>query len=150
VGPVADFADAYRPTLEAVLAPGEELLGIAAANHRQSAFKGRLVAIGVTPGRLLIQPISGKGEVDGPVLPVARSQVAAASLDGAGGGWPTIEAALADHSAVELVLRTTDGTTWKLMMMHGEGVFGRLGGGEPQRQGVVALAQWLDGLASTD
>jgi hypothetical protein len=144
---MADFAEVYRPSLEAALAPGEELLGVAAANHRQSVFKGRLVAIGVTPGRLLLQPIGRKGAVDGPVQPVARQQVASAAMDGAGGGWPTVEAAIADHAAVELVLTTTEGATWKLMMMHGAGVFGGLGGGEPQRQGVMALAQWLDGLS---
>ncbi len=76
---------------------------------------------------------------------IAHADVSEARLDGAGGAWPTIEAALADHAALKLVLRTRDGTTWKLMMMHGEGVFGGLGGGDPQRRGVEALARWLDG-----
>jgi hypothetical protein len=28
-------------------------------------------------------------------------------------------------------------------MMRGEGMFGKLGGGETQRQGIEALAEWL-------
>ena len=140
---MANFTDACRPALEAALAPGEVLEGVFAANHRQSAFKSRLVAVGVTPGRLLFQPLTRKGEPDGPALPVTRDQVAKAKLDGAGGGWATVNAAIADHAAVSLDLRTTDGTRWRLMMMHGEGILGGLGGGEAQREGVAALSHWF-------
>ena len=140
---MADLTGAYRPVLEAALVPGEVLQGLFAANHRQSAFKGRLVIVGVTPGRLLFQPVTRRGEADGPVQAVARDQVAKAKLGGAGGGWVTASAAIADHSAVSLDLRTTDGTRWRLMMMHGEGIFGGLGGGEAQQEGVTALARWL-------
>ena len=141
---VIDFADAYREVLETALLPGETLDGIVAVNHRQSAFKGRLVAIGVTPQRLLIQPVSRRGDPDGAVEAITQDQLASAKMGGAGGGWPTVEAALADEAAVSVVLKTVDGTTWKLMMMHGGGMFGRWGGGEPQQQGVRALAAWLD------
>ncbi len=143
---MGDFDAIYRGFFATALAPGEELQGVLAVNHRQSAFKGRSLAMGVTPGRLLVQPLNKRGKADGPVQSITREQVAGAKLDGAGGGWASVEAAIADHSAVELVLETTDGTKWKLMMMHGEGIFGGLGGGEPQRQGVQALAQWLDAL----
>lgn len=142
---MADLEAVYRPMLAGALAPGEELVGVLAANHRQSAFKGRSLAIGVTPARLLLQPLTRRGQADGPVRAITRTDVSEARLDGAGGGWSTIEAAIADHAAVTLVLRTTDGTSWKLMMMHGEGVFGGLGGGDAQRRGVQALARWLDG-----
>ncbi len=141
---MSDIVGRYQPPIEAALAPGEALEGVFVANHRQSAFKGRMVAVGVTPGRLLFQPVGRKGDPDGPVQVVTRDQVAKAKLDGAGGGWVTPTAAIADQSAVSLDLRTTDDTRWRLTMMHGEGVFGGLGGGEAQRQGVAALARWLD------
>jgi len=140
---MADFVGACRPALEAALAPGEVIEGVFAANHRQSAFKGRLVAVGVTPSRLLFQPVSRRGEPDGSVQSVTRDQVAKVKLDGAGGGWATVSAAIADHSAVSLDLRTTDGGRWRLMMMHGEGILGGLGGGEAQQEGVAALARWF-------
>ena len=142
---MADFAETYRAPLEAALAPGEVLEGIAAAAHRKNAFKGGLVAIGVTPSRLLLQPVTRRGAADGPVTSLTREQVASAELGGAGGGWVTASAAIADHAALSLDLRTTDGGRWKLMMMHGEGLFGGLGGGETQRQGVEALGRWLSG-----
>ena len=141
---MGDFAEAHRAEMEAALQPGEELCGIIAVNHQQNAFKGRVVAIGVTPDRLLIQPLSRRGEADGPVEVLTRPDVVGASLTGAGGGWGTLEAAVADHMAVKVVLRTAGGTKWKLFMMHGEGILGGLGGGEPQRQGVRALAEWLE------
>lgn len=140
---MADFVGACRPALEAGLAPGEGLKGVFAANHRQSAFKNRLVAVGVTPSRLLFLPLSRRGEPDGPVQALTRDQVAKVKLDGAGGGWVTVGAVVADHSAVSLDLRTTDGHRWRLMMMHGEGIFGGLGGGEAQQEGVAALARWF-------
>lgn len=140
---MADFAERHRPVLDAALAPGEVLEGVLAVNHRQSAFKGRLLAIGVTATRLLVQPVSRKGEADGPVQPIRRDEVAEVKVAGAGGGWLTVSAAIADHSALSLDLKTMDGTRWRLMMMHGEGILGGLGGGESQRQGVDALARWL-------
>jgi hypothetical protein len=143
---MGDFDARYRPQLEATLESGEELRGICAANHRQSAFKGRLVAIGVTDRRLLVLPIDRRGEPAGPPQPILPEQIASAKAGGAGGGWPTVEAAIADHSAVKLDLRMKDGEKLKLMMMHGKGVFGGLGGGESQREGIAALAEWFGRL----
>ncbi len=140
---MSDFAEIYRPLLESALAPGEVLEGIVAANHRKSFFKGGALAIGVTAGRLLFQPVTRRGAPDGPVQPITRDQVAKVKLGGAGGSWPTATAAIADHSALSLDLRTTEGTRWKLMLMHGEGIFGGLGGGQLQREGVQALGRWL-------
>jgi len=141
------FADTYRPPLEAELEQGETLRGICAANHRQSAFKGRLVAIGITDRRLLVLGIGRRGATEG-VESITPEQVADAKAGGAGGGWPTAEAAIADHTAISLTLKTTDGRKLKLMMMRGEGrMFGKLGGGEPQRLGVAALGEWFERLS---
>jgi hypothetical protein len=143
---MVDFEAKHRPRIEALLDPGEELRGICAVNHRQSAFKGRLVALGVTDRRLLLQPLDRRGDPAGAAESILPEQVASAKAGGAGGGWPTPGAAIADHSAVSVKLRTTDGRKLKLMMMHGEGVFGGLGGGESQREGVSALGEWFAGL----
>ena len=49
-----------------------------------------------------------------------------------------------DHAAIRLEIKTTGGDKLKLMMMRGEGkLFGGLGGGEPQRLGIEALAGWF-------
>jgi hypothetical protein len=55
----------------------------------------------------------------------------------------TVSAAVMDGAAVTLKLKTTDGEKLKLMLMHGSGPLGGLGGGETQREGVEALAQFL-------
>ena len=62
----------------------------------------------------------------------------------AGGGWINVDTAILDHAAVRLQIQTTDGEKLKLMLMRGEGkLLGGLGGGEVQRQGLDALAEWF-------
>ena len=41
-----------------------------------------------------------------------------------------------NKATVTVKLRTTDGKKLKLVMMHGKGIFGKLGGGEDQSQAV--------------
>lgn len=131
-----------RAALEPSLEAGEELRGACVATQ-VGVFKGRMVAIGVCAGRLLIQGMSRKFEPDDAPLSLPPERIAAAKAEGAGGGWWTVEAAIMDGVAVTLKLRTTDGEKLKLMMMKADGRFGSLGGGEAQRQGVEALAAWF-------
>lgn len=137
-----NLADKLRAALEPSLGAGEELSGACVASQ-VGVFRGRQVAIGVTPGRLLIQGMNRKFEPDGPALSLPPERLAAAKAEGAGGGWPEIGAAIMDGAAVTLKLRTSEGEKLKLMMMRGTGPLGGLGGGEGQRQGVEALAQWF-------
>lgn len=58
---MADIGDRLRPLFEPLLEPGEELRGALVA-AQQSAFRGRMVAIGVTDRRLLLQPLTRKLE----------------------------------------------------------------------------------------
>jgi hypothetical protein len=45
------------------------------------------------------------------------------------------------------LIHTTDGERLKLMLMRGEGkILGGLGGGEAQRRGLDALAEWFSRL----
>jgi hypothetical protein len=141
---VADLDSKYRPVLTELLDDGEELRGLCAASQQKSMFKGGAVAIGVTDRRLLIQPLDRRGDPDGPVESITPEQVASAKAGGAGGGWWSVTTGILDHAAVRLEIRTTDGEKLKLMMMRGEGkLLGGLGGGEPQRLGLEALAEWF-------
>ena len=123
---------------------GEELRGICAASQQRGMFKGGVVAIGVSDRRLLIQPLSRRGEPDGEVRSVRPDEVASARAGGAGGGWYTATAGILDEAAAKLEIRTTDGEKLKLMMMMGEGaLLGKLGGGGSQQRGMEALAEWF-------
>lgn len=137
-----DIDEKLRPALEPSLEAGEELQGVLVASQ-QSAFKGRMVGIGVTEGRLLLQPLNRKFEPSEEVISLTPDQIAEAKATGAGDEWLNVTAAVMDGAAVTLRLKTTDGEKLKLMMMRGEGTFGKLGGGETQRQGVEALAGWF-------
>jgi hypothetical protein len=135
-----DFEVKQRPVLERLLEPGETLDGVCAASQQQGLFKGRAVAIGVTPRRLIVQPLDRRGDAAGDAQSIAPGDLAGASADGVSGGWPSLGAAVMDRAAVRLTVRTTGGEKLKLMMMRGGGV---LGGGEGQQRGVEALAEWF-------
>lgn len=120
----------------------EELQGVCVATQA-ALFKGRQVALGITDRRLIVQGMNRKLEADGEAILLPPEQLASVSADGAGGGWWTVSAAIMDGAAVTLKLRTTDGEKLKLMFMRGSGLFGGLGGGEAQREGVEALGAWL-------
>lgn len=141
---MADFDSTLRPYLEEALEPGEELGGICAASQQKGLFKGGAVALGVTDRRLIIQPLNRRGKPDGEADSLTPAHVASARADGAGGGWYNVTAGIMDEAAVELQIKTTSGEKLKLMMMRGEGaVLGNLGGGESQRRGLEALAEWF-------
>lgn len=106
-------------------------------------FKGRMVAIGVTDRRLIVQGLSRKWDPDGDPISLPPERIADASAEGAGGGWPEIGAAIMDKAVVTLKLKTVDGQKLKLMMMRGSGPLGTLGGGEDQRSGFELLGAWF-------
>ncbi len=137
----ADFDAIARPHLEALLEPGEQIEGILAASI-QKTFSGGLFALAVTDRRLILQQMRGRGPRGEPVS-IRPEQLVEADVDGAGGGWWTAPAAILDATAVQLTLRTADGTARKLKMMRGEGPLGGLGGGDGQREGILALAEWM-------
>ncbi len=141
---MADLDSKYRPPLEAQLEGGEELCGLCIASQQKGMFKGGAVVLGVTDRRLLVQSLSRRGDADGVPLSIAPEEIASAKAGPAGGGWINISTAILDHAAVKLEIRTTGGEKLKLMLMRGEGrILGGLGGGEPQRQGLEALAEWF-------
>jgi hypothetical protein len=141
---VADLDSKYRPVLEGALEGGEELRGLCVASQQKGMFKGGAAVIGTTDRRLLVQDLDRRGEPDGPPRSIAPEQIASAKAGPAGGGWINVDTAILDHAAVRLQIKTTDGEKLKLMLMRGEGkLLGGLGGGEPQRRGLEALAEWF-------
>ena len=139
---MADLESRLRPVAAALLAPGESLEGCCVATQT-SMFRGRMVALVVTPERLVVQGLTRKFEPDGEPLSQMPERLADASIEGAGGGWVNLESAVMSRAAVTLKLRTAEGEKLKLMMMRGDGPLGGLGGGEVQRQGVAALGAWF-------
>ena len=105
-------------------------------------FKGKTVAIGITPSRLILQDVDRRWRPEGEPLSLTPERIADASAEGGGGGWANLESALMDSVSVMLKLRTVEGEKLKLRMMRGTGMLGGLGGGEDQSAGVSALAAW--------
>jgi hypothetical protein len=144
---VADLESKYRPHLEARLEGDERLRGLCIASQQKGMLKGGATVIGTTDRRLLIQPLDRRGNPDGPAQSIAPEQIASARAGDAGGGSYSVSTAILDHAAVRLQIRTTGGDKLKLMLMRGEGkLLGGLGGGETQRQGLEALAEWFGRL----
>lgn len=137
-----DFVATVRPHLDALLESGETLLGVVAATV-QRTFSGQLLAVGVTDRRLLVQPVDRRLQPKGEARTIAPGDLVSADLAGAGGGWWTAPAAILSASASALTLHTADGEKTKLLMMKGTGLLGGLGGGDTQRDGVMALGDWM-------
>jgi hypothetical protein len=68
-----------------------------------------------------VQALDRRGDPDSEPFSIRPDQIASAKAGGAGGGWMTPEAAIADQVAARLELRTTGGEKLKLMLMRGEG-----------------------------
>lgn len=107
-----------------------------------------MVAVVVTDERLILQKLRRSRDLtpDGEPAIITRETLADVRLDGGGGLGSSASALIMDKASVELKLRSTDGQKYKLRMMSGEGPMGlgKLGGGEFQRQGVLAIAEWLN------
>ena len=144
---MSKFHDRARPHLEALLEPGEELRGFAAAT-RQGMFKGSLVAVAATDRRLIVLPLDRKIEPKDEPISIRPEQLASAKAGDASGGWWTPTSEIMDRAAARLQIKTTDGDRLKLMMMRGEGPgpLADLGGGEDQQAGMQALSAWFSGL----
>lgn len=143
---MADLESKYRPHLEGELEPGEALDGLLVASQQKGLFKGGAAVIGVTERRLLFCELDRRGTPSGAIRSIRPEDLVGVKAGDAGGGWPTIGAAIMDDAAARLELRLRDGERLRLMLMRGQGALGGLGGGEAQRNGVEALGAWFRGL----
>jgi hypothetical protein len=139
---VGELGDKLRGVLEPALEPGESLRGACVATQA-GLFKGRMVAIGVSDSRLILQGANRKWEADGAPTSLPPEAIAEAEAEGAGGGWVDIGSSIMDKAAVTLKLRTTEGEKLRLTMMRYTGPLGGPGGGEDQRSGIEALGAWF-------
>lgn len=139
---MGELGDKLRAVLAPSLEAGESLRGACVASQH-GLFKGRMVAIGVTESRLIVQGANRKWEAEGEPISLPPERIAAADAEGAGGGWVEIGSAIMEKAAVTLKLRTVEGEKLKLTMMRGTGPLGGLGGGEDQRSGIEALGAWF-------
>lgn len=142
-------SDRYREELEqqirALLRPDEKLLGISAASHKKGVFSTEVVSLAVTDNRLLIQPLDRRGRgLKGNDLSLTPEQIQKFKLTGPGGFGDSPSSAIMESSTLDLKIWTDDGEKLKFSLMHGEGMFGFLGGGAPQQNGVQALLSFLD------
>ena len=141
-----DFQRIHGDHLRSLLDPGEELLGVAAVNWQRSMFKQTVSALGVTPSRLIIQPLDRKGRMSGePPVFIRKEEISKGSYGGGGGMGSSPTSWIMDAASIEVKLKTTGGEKFKLMLMTGEGMLGGLGGGPSQRNGAEALIAFIDG-----
>ena len=137
-----ELATKLRAAVEPLLSQGEEIRGVCIASQ-VGMFKGRAVALATTSERLIVQGLDRRLAAKDEPRSLTHADIERASVEGAGGGWAELTAAVMDKAAVKLDLRTTDGEKLKLTLMRGTGPLGGLGGGETQRQGVEALAGYF-------
>ena len=91
----------------------------------------------------MLQAVDRKFRAKDELLSIRPDELARADADGAGSNWWTATAAIMDSAALTLKLETTAARSASSTMMRGTGMFGKLGGGDAQQQGIEALAEWL-------
>jgi hypothetical protein len=141
-----DFEQIHGDLLRSSLHPGEELLGVAAANWQRSIFKQTVCALGVTQDRLILLPLDRKGKAETGEAPttIHKDEIRKGSYGGGGGMGSSPTSMIMDSASIEVKLKTNDGVKYKLLLMTGEGMFGRWSGGPAQRNGAEALLAFLD------
>jgi hypothetical protein len=138
-----DFHTQVGPRLEELLAPGETLEGLCAAT-RQSAFRGGMAALAVTDRRLVVQPLDRHAQPKGDAVSIPPDELDTFDAVGLGGEWYNAEPSMLENTALTVRMKTAHGQKLKLQMMRGgDGLLGRLGGGDGQQAGLVALATWI-------
>jgi hypothetical protein len=137
-----DPAELVTPILDGLLSPDERLRRWCLATE-QSTFSGHTTILGVTDQRLVLQAVDRKFRPKDDALSIRPGELAGGRADGAGGAWWTTTAAVMDSAALKVRLESAAGATRTLTMMRGTGMFGKLGGGDAQQQGIEALAEWL-------
>jgi len=121
--------------LDPLLVAGETMRGRLLATHSKS-FSATVYAIGVTPQRLILQPVDRKLESKGEPITIAPSDIRKSSVDGFGGGLS--EFLKADPGDIRI--ETAD-HKFKLAALGGgmDQVFT----GDAQRDGKQALIEFL-------
>jgi hypothetical protein len=126
-----------RTQLEPYLAPDERLIGAVHANEPKT-FSAKLYAIGVTPDRLIVLPVSRKMEAAGAPQTITRTDISASSVWGWGG---TVGEFLSANSGQQIRIETPQGK-YKLMVLGGNMLENSLAGDDHLR-GLDALVEFV-------
>ncbi len=121
--------------LDPLLTGGETMVGRLMATHSKS-FSATVYAIGVTPERLILQPVGRTLEAKGAPISIAPTDIRKSSVDGMGGGLS--EFIKADPG--EIRIETAD-QKFKLAALGGG--MDQLFTGDAQRDGKRALIEFL-------
>jgi hypothetical protein len=132
---MADLAQKLEPVAHALLNPGEDLAGCCVATW-QRTLSGRMVAIAVTPGRIVVQPLDRRFSPAGDPISLPPESIARSSVQQGVGGSVTIPSIIMDAVSITVDLTSTDGTRLRLLLMGS--------GGQVQHDGIVALLAFLD------
>jgi hypothetical protein len=135
---MADLAQRLEPVARALLEPGETLSGCCAATW-QRTFSGRMVAVVITPGRVIVQPLDRHFAPAGEPISLPAERIARVSVSHGVGGSVSIPSIIMDAVSITVDLTTTDGMRIKLFLMGS--------GGEVQHTGIAALLAALEPAA---
>ena len=121
--------------LDPLLTAGETMLGRLIATHSKS-FSATVYAVGVTPVRLILQPVGRALEAKGEPITIAPTDIRKSSIDGMGGGLS--EFLKADLGDIRI---ETAAQKFKLAALGGG--MDQLFTGDAQRDGKQALIEFL-------
>jgi hypothetical protein len=136
---MADLALRLEPVARGLLNPGEQLTGCCVATW-QRTLSGRMVAIAITPGRLIVQPLDRGFAPAADAISLPPERISRVSVQHGVGGSVTIPSIIMDAVSITVDLTSTDGTRLKLLLMGS--------GGQVQHDGIAALLAFLDSTAA--
>ncbi|MEO8263702.1 MAG: hypothetical protein ABI566_14130 [Pseudolysinimonas sp.] len=134
---MADLADRLVPVARALLDPGETLTGCCVATW-QKTFSGGMVAIAVSPTRIVVQRLDRRFTPTGTAISLPPDRIARAELMNGIGGSVSAPSLILDAVSITVALSPVDGDRLRLMLMGS--------GGQIQHDGIAALLSYLEPL----
>jgi len=134
---MADLAQKLIPIAEALLEPGETLVGCCVATW-QKTFTGGMYAIAVAPRRVILQKLDRRFSPTGEPVSLTPEGIAHASVENGIGGTLSIPSLIMDAVAISVVLSPTQGERLRFSLMGS--------GGQVQHDGIAALLTYLEPL----
>jgi hypothetical protein len=134
---MADLATKLEPIARGLLAPGETLTGCCVATW-QKTFSGRMVAIAVAPGRIVVQPLDRRFSPAGAPVALPPEALARVRIENGVGGSVSVPSMIMDAVSITVDLSPVAGERMKLFLMGS--------GGEIQHTGIHALLGYLQPL----
>jgi len=137
---MADLAQKLVPIATSMLDPGETLIGCCIATV-QRTFSGGMVAVAVSPTRMITQALDRRFRPSGEAIAFPPERIARVSVENGVGGSVSIPSLIMDAVSVTVDISDIDGRRLRLMMMGS--------GGQVQHDGIAALLGYLDRPSAT-